>query len=640
MKLVPDTSVVIDGRITSMIQNGECKGATIIIPEAVFAELEAQANHGREIGFSGLTEIQELCRMRDEGLIELKFVGERPRLEQVKLASGGEIDSMIRNAAIEYDASFMTSDIVQAEVARAKGIPVIFMKAQQENFTPLGIDHFFDENTVAVYLKERVAPYAKKGRLKEMRIEQIRDSPMTEYELRKLAQEILERAKRHPDGFIEIEKKGVTVVQIGSLRIAITRRPFSDGMEITVIRPIADVSLEDYSKSDEIKQSIISERAGTLIVGPPGSGKSTLAQSIAIFLADCNFVVKTMETPRDLQVPDHITQYTALDGNMAQTAELLSLVRPDFVVFDEIRKPEDFQIYADLHLSGIGMIGVLHAHKVQDALQRLLSRIDVCILPQVIPSIIFVSEGEIEQVYSLTLTIDRPSALSRQGMDCIPSPVVKVADSETGLVVVEIFRYGGETIVYPINQPVTAPQSPHNPISPEVPEDAPTPDAQNMWQEIEKEIQKEIGRFTEGPVDVRMISDTKASVYIEDRDIPASIGKGGKNIASIVNKVGVGIDIRSRTELDSTHPTKTIEEPTIPSQPTGGVMIRTDKKYLILACPEHASKIVDVFSGKEYLFTGTVEESGEILLARNNTIAQEMLRRDAEGEKITVRPVE
>jgi len=645
MKLVPDTSVVIDGRITSMIQNGECKGATIIIPEAVFAELEAQANHGREIGFSGLTEIQELCRMRDEGLIELKFVGERPRLEQVKLASGGEIDSMIRNAAIEYDASFMTSDIVQAEVARAKGIPVIFMKAQQENFTPLGIDHFFDENTVAIYLKERVAPYAKKGRLKEMRIEQIRDSPMTEYELRKLAQEILERAKRHPDGFIEIEKKGVTVVQIGSLRIAITRRPFSDGMEITVIRPIADVSLEDYSKSDEIKQSIISERSGTLIVGPPGSGKSTLAQSIAIFLADCNYVVKTMETPRDLQVPDHITQYTTLDGNMAQTAELLSLVRPDFVIFDEIRKPEDFQIYADLHLSGIGMVGVLHAHKVQDALQRLLSRIDVCILPQVIPSIIFVSEGEIERFYSLTLSIDRPSALSGQGMDVIPSPVIRVADSETGLVVVEIFRYGGETIVYPLHSQDLSFQIPQyrnagktdNPAHVESEPDTPS---SSPWQAIEKEIQREIGRFTEGSVDVRMISDSKASVYIEDRDIPAAIGKGGKNIASIVNKVGVGIDIRSRTELDSTHPAETIEEPTVQSPATGGVAIRTDKKFLFLACPEHASKIVDVFSGKEYLFTGTVEESGEIILARNNSIAQEILRRDAEGEKITVRPVE
>lgn len=634
MKLVPDTSVVIDGRITSMIQNGECKDATIIIPEAVFAELEAQANHGREIGFSGLTEIQELCRMRDEGLIDLKFVGERPRLDQVKLASGGEIDAMIRNAAIEYDASFMTSDIVQAEVARAKGIPVIFMKAQQENFTPLGIDHFFDENTVAVYLKERVTPYARKGRLTEMELVPLRDTPMTEYELRRLAQEILERAKRDPDGFIEIEQRGVTVVQIGSLRIAITRRPFSDGMEISVIRPIADVSLEDYRNADRIKESIVTDGCGTLIVGPPGSGKSTLAQSLAMYLAEENFVVKTMETPRDLQVPDHITQYTSLNGSMEQTAELLSLVRPDFVIFDEIRKPEDFSIYSDLRLSGIGMIGVLHAQRVQDAIQRLISRIEFTLLPQVIPSIIFVSNGQIERVCSVTLSIDRPGGLAAFGMEIQPTPVVTVKNTETGMPELEIFHYGGETIVVPFaaSQNIVPEEPSENPVQ------AAEPPAASHWKAIEKEIQKEIGRFTEGDVDVIMISDTKASVYIEDRDIPAAIGKGGKNISSIVNKIGVGIDIRSRSELDES--AEEDEEISTAAPSNSGVLIRTDKKYLIIDCTDHAKKIVDVFSGKEYLFTGTVEENGEILLAKNNSIAQEMLRRYTEGEEITVRPVD
>ena len=57
MKIVPDTSAVIDGRITQMLRTGEYKDAVVIIPEAVVAELEAQANQGREIGFSGLTEL-------------------------------------------------------------------------------------------------------------------------------------------------------------------------------------------------------------------------------------------------------------------------------------------------------------------------------------------------------------------------------------------------------------------------------------------------------------------------------------------------------------------------------------------------------------------------------------------------------
>jgi len=43
VKYVPDTSVLIDGRITKLIDDGELRGATIIIPEAVVSELEAQA---------------------------------------------------------------------------------------------------------------------------------------------------------------------------------------------------------------------------------------------------------------------------------------------------------------------------------------------------------------------------------------------------------------------------------------------------------------------------------------------------------------------------------------------------------------------------------------------------------------------
>ena len=263
-----------------MIQTGEYKGASIIIPEAVVAELEAQANQGREIGFSGLTELQALCRLAEEGTIELRFVGVRPSLEQVKLASGGEIDALIRHAAIENNAKFITSDVVQAEVAKAKGLDVIYLRPQVEGFTPLGIDQFFDEHTIAVYLKERVPPMAKKGTVKEMRLMKIRDQFCTDYELRGLAQEILERAKRDPDGFIELEKRGVTVVQIGSMRIAITRRPFSDGMEITAVRPIADVSLEQFNKASIIKNRIVGDKRGLLIAGSPGGGKQHLHRAL------------------------------------------------------------------------------------------------------------------------------------------------------------------------------------------------------------------------------------------------------------------------------------------------------------------------------------------------------------------------
>ena len=651
MILVPDTSVLIDGRITSMIKAGEYKGATIIVPEAVIAELEAQANNGREIGFSGLNELQQLCKMAEEKIVELKFSGIRPTLEQVKLASGGEIDAMIRSIAIENNARFITSDNVQAEVARAKGLDVIYLKPQVTDFTPLAIDQFFDEHTIAVYLKERISPRAKKGSINDMKLVKIRDAPTSEYELRMMAQEILERAKRDPDGFIEVEKRGITVVQIGSMRIAIARRPFSDGMEITAVRPIVDVTLKDYVKSDIITKRITSEKRGMIIVGAPGSGKTTLAQNVATYLSDSGFVVKTMEAPRELQVPDQITQYTMLDGSMANTADVLLLVRPDFVIFDELRKNEDFNVFADMRLAGIGMVGVIHANGVQDAIQRFSARVDFSVLPQIINTIIFVRQGVITKIYDVGFTVKVPEGMAGE---VHIRPVTTVTDHESGELVIDVFRYDGETIVIPVmaappathQKPAPAPiQQIGQPVAPPQPMRAPvaTPepsrkesDERPGWKLMEKDIQREIGRYTDGFVDVQMTSDTKAVVYIDDKDVPAAIGKGGKNVSAIVNKIGIGIDIKPRSEFDRQQAQPRGEEE---FNLGGGIKIQTDKKQLTIVAPEQSGRIVDVFAGKEYLFTATVNESGEIHLAKNSSIAQEMIRRYTNNEVIKLRPV-
>ena len=53
-------------------------------------------------------------------------------------------------------------------------------------------------------------------------------------------------------GFIEIEREGSTIVQLGKYRIVITRPPFSDGWEITAVRPVKTLNLDDYKLSEKL----------------------------------------------------------------------------------------------------------------------------------------------------------------------------------------------------------------------------------------------------------------------------------------------------------------------------------------------------------------------------------------------------
>jgi len=110
MKYVVDTSVLIERLVTDYVKKKKLKGE-IIVPRAVVAELENQANTGRETGFLGLEELQELQKKK----VKITFYGERPNLNQIKGAKrGGEIDSMIIDVAYAEKATLVTADMVQS----------------------------------------------------------------------------------------------------------------------------------------------------------------------------------------------------------------------------------------------------------------------------------------------------------------------------------------------------------------------------------------------------------------------------------------------------------------------------------------------------------------------------------------------
>jgi len=613
VKYVPDTSVLIDGRITKLIDDGELRGATIIIPEAVISELEAQANQGREIGFKGLNELKALAERQRAGQVDLLYVGRRPTADEIKLASVGEIDAMIRAVASENGATFITSDIVQSEVARAKGLDVTYLYPEKKAERPLLLQRFFTRDTMSVFLKEGVPPRAKRGSISDLRLVTIRKTRMSEKEIRAIATDVIEQAKSRSDGFIELERRGATIVQLGMIRIAIARPPFSDGIEITAVRPIATVKLDDYKFADELKSRLSEPTRGIMIAGPPGSGKSTLAQSVAEFLAGQGFIVKTMESPRDLQVPDNITQYAALEGDMAKTADILLLVRPDYTIYDELRKTSDFRTFADMRLAGVGMVGVVHTTRGIDALQRLIGRVEFGIIPQVVDTIIFLKKGEIESVYDVHFAVKVPSGMTEADL---ARPVIEVRNFETNKVEHEIYLFSRQVVVMAVGPRERGKAKP-------------------TWKFAAREIEKEIDKYAKEPVSVEILSDTRANVYVSDKDISHVIGKGGKNIEKVEDVLGIDIDVLQTTE----EPQRKVKdrEKAPPQKATASAEVELSDRHVIVTSDARPGDIVDVLIDDEYLFTATIGRSGEIKVTKGTNIANRILDALDRGARIMMR---
>ncbi|WP_255151939.1 PINc/VapC family ATPase [Halorarius halobius] len=612
MDVVPDTSAVIDGRVSERDDLG-----TVYVPEAVVAELESQANAGRDAGWSGLEELQRLVERADEGAFTLEYVGRRPTSGEMEGAGEGDIDALIRDLAAERDATLLTSDVVQAEVGRATGLTVEYVEPETEDTSRLAVEEFLDEQTMSVHLKTGVAPMAKRGEIGDMHYETIGDDPLTEAEMAEYAHDVESKARASSEGFIELEQPGMTIVQFRDMRIAVARPPFSDGIEVTLVRPIVKTDLDDYEFADELRERVTERQRGVLISGAPGAGKSTFAQAVAEFLADSDFAVKTMEKPRDLQVGPNITQYTELGGSMENTADSLLMVRPDYTIYDEVRKTSDFETFADMRLAGVGMIGVVHATRAIDALQRLVGRVELGMIPQVVDTVVYIEAGEVDTVYDVRTEVKVPHGLVEEDL---ARPVIVIDDFETGEPAYEIYTFNRQVVTVPLDEG-----------------EGGTPES-GVDRIARQEIEREIKSIAHGRVEVELTGSSSAAVYVSENDISSVIGKGGGRISDIEDRLGLDIDVRTLDEHPGHNAGGTGDASGGGSTQGEIVQPEITSRHVVIPLEGHQGETVEVQADGEYLFTATVSRGGEVQVSRGSAIAEELEMAVDRGRTITVAP--
>ena len=600
MIIVADTSVIINGNIANQIESGSIRNSDLIIPQAVFDELQSQASNHKEQGFVGLEQIEKLNKLSEDNGFKIILKGPHPDINDIKFASSGRIDALIIDIAKQNDAILYTSDKVQHLVAKAEDVQTVFLKPKVE-FQKLEFLKFFDDSTMSIHLKENQFPLGKKGKPGEFQLSQINDEILTRDYLKMISSQILSAVNISDSSTVEISKTGATVIQHDDYRIAITYPPFSESYEITIVHPTVQLSLDDYSISESLMQRLTDRAEGIVISGAPGSGKSTLASGLANFYHQQGKIVKTFESPRDLQVSSGITQYSKLDGSFDNTADILLLVRPDYTIFDEVRRKEDFTTFSDLRLTGVGMVGVIHANSPLDAIQRFIGKIELGIIPNVLDTVVFVNNGDIEKVYDLELKVKVPTGMTESDL---ARPVIEIRNFENNVLEHEIYTFGEENVIVPVQQRA---------------------EKVGIEKLAEDKIQEYFQKY-DSNAQVEILSENRVKVRVHEDCIASIIGRGGSNIDEIEKFLKVHIDVVAK---DS-------EELFLNSNDLPFSFSESKTALLLTVNREFTSLHADIYLNDQFFTSVRIGKKGQIKIPKRSDTGRNLLNQTSSQNDIKI----
>ena len=155
-----------------------------------------------------------------------------------------------------------------------------------------------------------------------------------------------------------------------------------------------------------------------------------------------------------------------------------------------MRTTDDFKLYIDLRLAGVGMVGVVHATRPIDAVQRFVDRLELGMIPSVIDTVIYVKSGKVAKVYEISMASKVPHGLSGEEL---ARPVVEVRDFFTKKIEYEFYVFGKRVFVIPVGK-------------------------ERLYTEeegysVEDEIRRELGDLGED-IEIKFSGDREVIIYV------------------------------------------------------------------------------------------------------------------------------
>lgn len=394
------------------------------------------------------------------------------------------------------------------------------------------LDHYFDEQTMSLHLKANRPILRKKGKPWDWKPIVDPNEIITKEKFLELVDTLFKEVESREDAFLEINRDLSKVLQIGPYRIVIVYAPLSDGMEMTVVRPVKKMTMEEYQLQPELLDLLRNKSKGILISGAPGSGKSTFAGALIDVYHQDHHIIKTIESPRDLMLNDDIVQYSFTYGSHDEVRDILLLSRPDYTIYDEVRNKPDFELYKDLRLTGIGLVGIIHATKPIDSIQRFVGTIEMGIIPQVIDTVIFIDKGQISEVLQLELTAKVPAGMMSEEL---ARPVIVVSSFLQKRPLYEIYTFGEQVMVMPIDTDENG--NPKTPTKTQV-----------VSQYAKEGIQRKLAQTL--PCDFLIeIKGSELELFIPEYYKGKIIGKGGTAINELEKEIWLRIHVKTFNEL-------------------------------------------------------------------------------------------